>query len=111
MDDVLSKLDAAEDRFSRRLTEVRSKKDRYRRLLAQQKEDQRVIAEDMARLKQLEPIIQTMATKEMNEIDENILAHEGDAAKLSAQRKELRQRLLGFEKLRHDFEGERLTEV
>lgn len=110
-DNILTRLKAAEVCFTRWLTEVRNKKDRYRRLLAQQKEDQRLIEEDMTRLRQLEPIIQTMAIKEMDEIDENIRMHEGDAEKLSAQRKEIRQRLLGFEKLRPDFEGERLAEV
>ncbi|KAE9973156.1 hypothetical protein BLS_003733 [Venturia inaequalis] len=111
VDDVLARLKAAEDRFTHWLTEVRNKKDHYRRLLAQQKEDRRAIEMDLTRLQQLEPIIQTMATKETNEIDESICVHKGDTEKLSAQRKEIRQRLLGFEKLRHDFEEERLSEA
>ncbi|TID23384.1 hypothetical protein E2P81_ATG02958 [Venturia nashicola] len=111
MNAVLTRLEAAEVCFTRWLTEVRNKKDRYRRLIAQQKEDQSVISEDMGRLRQLEPIIQTMATKEMNEINENMRGQEGNSETLSAQRKEIRQRLLGFEKLRRGFEGERLADV
>lgn len=111
MDVVLTRLEAAEDRFTGWLTEVRDKKGRCRRLLDQQKEDQRAMKEDLARLRQLEPLIQTMATKELNEINENIRVHEGDADKLSLQRKEIRRQLLGFEKLRHNFEEERLTEA
>ncbi|QDS69370.1 hypothetical protein FKW77_004354 [Venturia effusa] len=108
VDGILTRLEAAEARFTHWLKEVRNEKGRYRRLLAQQKEDQQVIQEDMARIRQLEAIIQTMATEELDDIEEDIEAKEEDVSKLAAQRKEIRQRLLGFEKLRHDFEGERL---
>jgi hypothetical protein len=107
MDDVLGRLGEAEERFTRWLAEVRHKKHHYKRIMAQQQEDRRVIEKDMARFVQFEAIIRTMASEELHTVDEVIRVQEGQADRLSERRKEVRQRLLSVEKLRHDLSEKR----
>lgn len=109
--DVLGRLEVAEDRFTHWLTEVRNKKARYRCLMAQHQENQQALEDDIGRLKQLEDVIQTMATKELHEIDETIVAQEQRANKMGEQRKGVQQRLRSFEKFKHDFEKELRTRL
>jgi hypothetical protein len=105
--DIMGRLTEAEEGFNRWLAEVRTKKNHYRRIMAQQKADHKAIEDDMARLVELGPIIQAMAAEELLEVDEATRVQQGNAARLSKQRQELRQRVLNFEKLRRDLGEER----
>jgi hypothetical protein len=104
---ILGRLDETEEACTRWLAEVRNKKIHYRRMLAQQELDRKDIEDDMARLEQLEPIIQVMAAEELHKVDVAIRVQEEEANELREQQKELRQRVLNFEHLKQAFEEER----